>query len=111
MGWMRQIRVCKKSLIIKFAGEGKQMGNETGNMKHAGRGRLIALEGIDGSGKSTQAAYLCGQLKREGICCCHTMEPTDSPIGALIRQILRGEMKTDNRVIAGLFVATVWIIY
>ncbi len=81
------------------------MGNETGNMKHAGRGRLIALEGIDGSGKSTQAAYLCGQLKREGICCCHTMEPTDSPIGALIRQILRGEMKTDNRVIAGLFVA------
>lgn len=87
------------------------MGKDTGKSENIGnienrkRGRLIALEGIDGSGKSTQAAYLCGRLEKEGIRCYRTMEPTDSPIGALIRQILRGEMKTDNRVIAGLFVA------
>lgn len=81
------------------------MGKVSENGENAGRGRLIALEGIDGSGKSTQAAYLCERLEKEGICCYRTMEPTDSPIGALIRKILRGEMKTDNRVIAGLFVA------
>lgn len=33
------------------------------------------------------------------------MEPTDSPIGSLIHQIMTGRIKTDNRVIAGLFVA------
>lgn len=81
------------------------MGKGTENGGNTGRGRLIALEGIDGSGKSTQAAYLCERLEREGVCCYRTMEPTDSPIGSLIRQILKGEMKTDNRVIAGLFVA------
>ena len=33
------------------------------------------------------------------------MEPTDSPIGSLIHQIMTGRIKTDNKVIAGLFVA------
>lgn len=33
------------------------------------------------------------------------MEPTDSPIGSLIHQIMMGRIKTDNKVIAALFVA------
>lgn len=81
------------------------MGKVTDSRENTGRGRLIALEGIDGSGKSTQAAYLYERLKKEGVCCELTMEPTASPIGALIRQILKGEFRTDNCVIAGLFVA------
>ena len=69
------------------------------------KGKFIALEGIDGSGKSTQARMLAERMRQEGIACYATMEPTDSPIGALIRQILTGRVKTDNRVIAPLFVA------
>lgn len=69
------------------------------------RGNFIAFEGIDGSGKSTQISLLMDRLKREGITCYNTMEPTDSPIGSLIHQVMTGRMKTDNRVIAGLFVA------
>ncbi len=69
------------------------------------RGNFIAFEGIDGSGKSTQIAILAERLKREGIYCYTTMEPTSSPIGSLIHQIMIGRVKTDNRVIAGLFVA------
>ena len=42
---------------------------------------------------------------QEGIHCYTTMEPTGAPVGSLIRQILSGRIKTDNRVIAGLFVA------
>ena len=34
-----------------------------------------------------------------------TMEPTDSPIGGVIRQIMTGRVKADNRVIALLFAA------
>lgn len=71
----------------------------------SGRGNFIAFEGIDGSGKSTQVQLLNTRLKQEGICCYTTMEPTDSPIGSLIHQILTGRIRTDNRAIAGLFVA------
>ncbi len=71
----------------------------------ANRGNFIAFEGIDGSGKSTQISLLIERLKKEGIYCYATMEPTSSPIGSLIHQIMTGRVKTDNRVIAGLFVA------
>lgn len=69
------------------------------------RGKLIAFEGIDGSGKSTQIQLLADRLKREGIPCYLTKEPTDAPIGSLIRQIMMGRIKMDNKAIAALFVA------
>lgn len=69
------------------------------------RGNFIAFEGIDGSGKSTQISMLTNRLNKEGIYCYTTMEPTNSPIGSLIHQIMTGRIKTDNKVIAGLFVA------
>lgn len=69
------------------------------------KGKFIAFEGIDGSGKSTQIALLADRLKQSGIRCYPTMEPTDSPIGSLIHQVMTGRMKMDNRVIAALFAA------
>lgn len=72
---------------------------------HVSKGNFIAFEGIDGSGKSTQIRMLDEKLKKEGIYCYTTMEPTDSPIGALIHQIMMGRIRTDNKVIAALFVA------
>lgn len=69
------------------------------------RGNFIAFEGIDGSGKSTQIELLTERLKQQGIYCYTTMEPTNSPIGSLIHQIMTGRIRTDNKVIAGLFVA------
>ncbi|MBD5083957.1 MAG: dTMP kinase [Clostridiales bacterium] len=69
------------------------------------RGAFIAFEGIDGSGKSTQITLLKQRLQREGIKCYTTCEPTDSPIGSLIHQIMTGRVLSDNKVIAALFVA------
>ncbi len=66
---------------------------------------FIALEGIDGSGKSTQLKLLTTRLEQEGIKVHPTFEPTDGPIGTMIRQILQGTTKADHRTIAGLFVA------
>ncbi len=66
---------------------------------------FIALEGIDGSGKSTQAKMLEQQLAASGHKVYTTFEPTNGPIGSMIRSILKGEMKMDERAIAGLFVA------
>jgi dTMP kinase len=46
-------------------------------------GRLLALEGIDGSGKSTQAAALAAALGAR-----LTHEPGATPLGSALRQIL-----------------------
>lgn len=74
-------------------------------MRKQNKGCFIAFEGIDGSGKSTQVKMLAEKLIENGIYSYITREPTDSPIGSLIHQIMIGRMKTDNKVIAALFVA------
>ncbi|MEY3405306.1 MAG: Thymidylate kinase, partial [Bacteroidota bacterium] len=66
---------------------------------------FIAFEGIDGSGKSTQARKLRDWLMANGNNVHLTAEPTKRPIGKMIRDIFSGQTKADERVIAGLFVA------
>jgi len=66
---------------------------------------FIAFEGIDGSGKSTQVKLLTNKLKSLGYKVYSTFEPTDSPIGSVIRNIFNHRLKADNRTVAGLFVA------
>lgn len=66
---------------------------------------FIAFEGIDGSGKSTQVKLLTQKLEAVGHKVYATFEPTDSPIGKMIRDIFSGRMDADHKVIAGLFVA------
>lgn len=66
---------------------------------------FIAFEGIDGSGKSTQVKLLSDNLKKAGHKVYSTSEPTDSPIGSIIRNIFNHKMEADHRTIAGLFVA------
>ena len=69
------------------------------------RGKFIALEGIDGSGKSTQIGRLVRRLTERGVDCHATREPTGRPVGALIRQALTGQTPLDPRVIAALYAA------
>ena len=69
------------------------------------RNLFIALEGIDGSGKSTQAKLLAKKLESAGHKVYVTFEPTDGIIGSMIRNILKGSAKADNRTIAALFLA------
>jgi dTMP kinase len=66
---------------------------------------FIAFEGIDGSGKSTQAKLLAERLSSEGHKVHLTAEPTTGPIGRMIREAFSGKQAFDHRVIAGLFVA------
>ncbi len=66
---------------------------------------FIAFEGIDGSGKSTQVKLLSDHLTNAGHKVYSTFEPTDSPIGTLIRNIFNHKLESDHRTIAALFVA------
>ena len=50
-------------------------------------GLLIAIEGIDGAGKTTQAGLLCKALSQEGYVAIYLKEPTDGPYGRKIRAL------------------------
>lgn len=69
------------------------------------KGTFIALEGIDGSGKSSQIGRLTARLEGMGVRCLATREPTGGPVGSLIRQIFTGRVSADPRVIAALYAA------
>lgn len=53
---------------------------------------FIVIEGLDGSGTTTQARLLAQALRRRGTGCLLTFEPTDSPVGKLIRDSLAGRI-------------------
>lgn len=74
-------------------------------MQEKKTGNFIVFEGIDGSGKSTQVQLLKNRLARMGVPFYATFEPTDSPIGSLIHQMMTGRVVSDNKVVAALFVA------
>lgn len=51
-------------------------------------GKFIVIEGIDGSGTTTQANLLAQKFKDEGLPVLQTAEPSEGPIGQMIRSIL-----------------------
>lgn len=53
---------------------------------------LIVIEGIDGAGTTTQARRLVAALRSRNITAFETREPTDGPVGMLLRQVLRGRL-------------------
>jgi len=55
-------------------------------------GKFIVIDGVDGAGKGTQIALLRDALVARGHTVHVTCEPSDLPIGAMIRKYLRHEL-------------------
>jgi len=53
-------------------------------------GRLIVIEGLDGAGTTTQVKRLAEHLNAKGVRAHPTREPSDGPVGKLIREMLTG---------------------
>jgi dTMP kinase len=66
---------------------------------------LIAFDGLDGSGLSTQANLLRNYLADKGVPVILTKEQTDGSIGGLIKSSLRAEWKTSPLALQLLFAA------
>ena len=75
------------------------------------RGKLIILEGIDGSGTTTQTERLVEYLRQQGQTAMSTREPSGGPVGCLLREMLLGQHRmpqgasVDGRTMALLFAA------
>lgn len=67
--------------------------------------KLVAFEGIDGSGKSTQIKLLANKILENGSQVHSTCEPTNDYIGKIIREIFSHKREATQETIAGLFVA------
>jgi dTMP kinase len=69
------------------------------------QGLFIAVEGLDGSGLSTQANLLKDHFRQNGTETYLTKEPTDNVIGGLIRGVLSGVYKLQPEAMQLLFSA------
>ena len=68
------------------------------------KGKFIVFEGIDGSGKTTQAKALAEYLEARGHRVHLTAEPTSLPTGKLLREALGGKIKKSECEMALMFV-------
>ena len=67
---------------------------------------FIVIDGIDGCGSTTQTAKLGAKLIEKGIKVHLTMEPSQLPVGKLLRQYLKNEtapIATDTKLICLVF--------
>lgn len=71
--------------------------------KHKFPGTFIVFEGVDASGKTTQAKELVEKLKKDGHKVIYTKEPTDGIIGKLIREVLNRRIKIPSISLQYLF--------
>lgn len=68
------------------------------------KGKFIVFEGIDGSGKTTQARMLAEYLEKNGRKPSLTAEPTTLPTGLALREALGGKIKRTECQMAVMFV-------
>lgn len=69
------------------------------------RGVFVCLEGIDASGKSTQARWLVRNLRRRGFDAIYTTEPSDGEIGKFIKCYVLQRKKRIPAVVEALLFA------
>ena len=66
---------------------------------------FVTFEGVDGSGKTTQAELLAGHLRGEGREVVATREPGGTPVGEKIREVLLESSEMADWTEAALFAA------
>jgi dTMP kinase len=69
------------------------------------RGVFVCIEGIDASGKSTQARWLVRNLRRRGFDAIYTTEPSQGEIGTFIRRHVLQRRKRIPAVVEALLFA------
>lgn len=79
----------KHLLLFAFCAAAPFTSHAMENHKQLNRGILIAIEGIDGSGKTTLAQSVNATLAQQGFDTVLTREPGDSALGKKIRELVQ----------------------
>jgi len=66
---------------------------------------LVVFEGLDGAGTTTQMQLLAEKCDKDLRSCRATFEPTDKPIGRLVRAVLQKQIVTTPLALAMLYAA------
>ncbi|MGE4453180.1 MAG: dTMP kinase [Sphaerochaeta sp.] len=66
---------------------------------------FVVFEGLDGAGTTTQMQLLAEACDQRDLPCRATFEPTDKPIGRLVRSVLRKQIVTTPLALAMLYAA------
>lgn len=74
-------------------------------MPAQGQSAFIVVEGLDGAGTTTQARLLAQTLHDRGLRVCLTAEPSEGPVGQVLRAHLREEIELDAVTAALTFTA------
>lgn len=74
-------------------------------MPSAQQPRFVVFEGLDGAGTTTQTTLLAERLREVRLRACATAEPSDGPIGGVLRRYIAGELELDPLSAALGFVA------
>lgn len=75
------------------------------DMPSGRKARFIVLEGLDGAGTTTQAALVAEAIRAWEAPVRLTAEPSEGPIGRILRAHVRGQVDLDPRTAALAFVA------
>ncbi len=69
------------------------------------RGKFIVIEGLDGSGKTTQTKIIVDKLVQKGLEVVRQAEPTGGEYGQMCREALSGTKQCSKSLLALLFTA------
>lgn len=66
---------------------------------------FVVIEGLDGAGTTTQLKKICAELEKKEYKIHSTFEPTDRPIGKIVRDVLSKKFITTPLTLAKLYAA------
>ena len=86
--FLKKVRDYEPAFLCEVTKENRDFLKNRLKFEFLRKGKLIAIEGIDGAGKTTFAKALFETLKERGINCIFSCEPTSGPFGEKIKSAL-----------------------
>lgn len=86
--FLKKVRDFEPAFLCEVTKENRDFLRNRLKFEFIRKGKLIVIEGIDGAGKTTFAKALYETLKKRGINCIFSCEPTFGPFGEKIKSAL-----------------------
>ncbi len=89
--FLKKIKIFEPAFFCEVTEENRNFLRNRLKYEFLRKGKIIAVEGIDGAGKTTLSKALYEDLKKEKINCILSEEPTISSFGQKLKELLKKE--------------------